>query len=505
MRLVQVLTFPAALPGLLSAGLRGLARVVDRSRPSRVGMVAIALVVALYLRRVRRAHLRLPVGADGESRSTLALARRCPTLFKHYFPFLLDNGTLQTMMAFLVRPLFLWLPKPTRHELVTTMDGGTLGLAWFEAPTLPSDAPLLIILPGNLGGYDAPYIRRMLYECRRIGWRVVVWQRRGADGLLLRCGPRAVRHAHGGMWHSRAPACPAATTSRSTMPMRTAILISFCKRSSGARWLLPANPAPSWLTVCRSQYPLAPLLGLGYSLGANYLARHLAQAGQRAEKLGQARRARRGAAAPVPPCTPFLAGVCVANPFELVQGSYYLFYYSPIADWFLRTDLKLMVTRNKQQLERAVDLPTVMRSRSYRDMCAHFHQVVNGWEEVRAHPFAHAAHCSAHCSRMPTRPPPTSSWTPCWTRRAPAACCATCARRCCASTRPMTPACTPPLFPTTSLVGTRTWHWQSRVAEVRAGRHCLHAVARAHAPCPRPQDITHTLAGTPSPPAGAIE
>lgn len=159
---------------------------MDRERwLTAIGVTAFAL---WYSRRVRAAKLRVPGGDDAESRRTRRIVADCPQLHSVYYPFLLDWPNLNTFLSYFWRPLYVWAPTPARHQLLVAEDGGTLALVWFEGPSTREDAPLVVLCPGNLGGWFAPYLRRVIYMCRARGLRVVAFVRRGADGNDLRCG-----------------------------------------------------------------------------------------------------------------------------------------------------------------------------------------------------------------------------------------------------------------------------------------------------------------------------
>lgn len=84
-----------------------------------------------------------------------------------------------------------------REELLLP-DGGKLGLDWFEEATFPDDAPLLLFLPGEYklsflgltyqgltGDSNASYIRHIILGGLKIGWRCVVMNYRGTNGVPL--------------------------------------------------------------------------------------------------------------------------------------------------------------------------------------------------------------------------------------------------------------------------------------------------------------------------------
>ncbi|KAJ7709929.1 Alpha/Beta hydrolase protein [Mycena rosella] len=169
---------------------------------------------------------------------------RCPSLRAKFSPvWWLNNGHLQTLYCVLGD-----FSKTDRvqynRKLIRLMDGGTLGLD-FTPPDLSKireDAPIIVVLHGLTGGSYESYVRSILEPaCRAVedgglGYRAVVVNFRGCAGTPI-TSPQFYSAGHTG-------------------DIRQAI-------------------------VFISQiFPRAPLLGLGFSLGANVLTRYLAQEGE---------------------------------------------------------------------------------------------------------------------------------------------------------------------------------------------------------------------------------
>ncbi|CAA0830646.1 esterase/lipase/thioesterase family protein, partial [Striga hermonthica] len=148
------------------------------------------------------------------------------------YPLIAWNRHVETIFA----AFFRSLPEVKfRRECLRTRDDGAVSLDWVSGDDrkLPSDAPLLILLPGLSGGSGDTYVRHMLLQARGKGWRVVVFNSRG-------CGDS---------------------------PVTTAQLYS-------ASFLGDISEVVNHVGNC---YPNANLYAIGWSLGANILVRYLGQ------------------------------------------------------------------------------------------------------------------------------------------------------------------------------------------------------------------------------------
>ncbi|TYJ01516.1 hypothetical protein E1A91_A13G159500v1 [Gossypium mustelinum] len=102
------------------------------------------------------------------------------TLHLHYkpFPIIGWNRHLETIFA----AFFRTVPEVKyRRECLRTQDNGTIALDWVygDHRSLPSDSPILILLPGLTGGSQDSYVKHMLAKAKSKGWRVVVFNSRG--------------------------------------------------------------------------------------------------------------------------------------------------------------------------------------------------------------------------------------------------------------------------------------------------------------------------------------
>jgi len=170
---------------------------------------------------------------------------RCQSLFTEFHPiWWLFNGHLQTIYCVLgdfSKNDHMWYNR----KYIRLSDGGTLGLdfAPTEDPNVKDDAPIVVVMHGLTGGSYEPYVRAILHracapvEKGGLGYRAVVINFRGCAGVPI-TSPQLYSAGH-------------------TDDCRQAVMF------------------------IAQTYPKAPLLGLGFSLGANVLTRYLAEEGDR--------------------------------------------------------------------------------------------------------------------------------------------------------------------------------------------------------------------------------
>jgi len=198
-----------------------------------IGLVACAAAFRAYRHRVSGAH---PPELVFRPTALLAhLHASCPTLREPYRPpWWSANRHLQLA-------LLAWHDGRTpplgfdRTDTLTLPDGGTVSLDWLglaDAATTPT----LVVLPTICG--DGQSIRRTVLDLRhRLGWRIVVCNRRG----------------HG------------------TLPLTTPRFSTL-----GA-----TDDVRAQLARIRANVPDAPLYGLGVSAGSGLLVRYLGEEGAR--------------------------------------------------------------------------------------------------------------------------------------------------------------------------------------------------------------------------------
>ncbi|KAL0058831.1 hypothetical protein AAF712_014458 [Marasmius tenuissimus] len=158
---------------------------------------------------------------------------RCPSLFKEYrAPWWLFNGHLQTM--------YCVVGDFTKADKYSASDIQRRGLDFTTGfDDKAEDSPIVVVLHGLTGGSYEQYVRGVLYpacspvEKGGLGYRAVVMNYRGCAGVPI--------------------------TSRQFY-------------SAGY-----TDDVRISLMYIKRKYPNAPLLGLGFSLGANVLIRYLAE------------------------------------------------------------------------------------------------------------------------------------------------------------------------------------------------------------------------------------
>ncbi|KDR20893.1 phospholipase ABHD3-like isoform X2 [Zootermopsis nevadensis] len=131
------------------------------------------------------------VCSDGKFKDFLSL--HLPILQEKYWPTLwCFESRLQTAFANVLRSLY---PKVEYwRETLKLSDGGQLALDWLEEGC-PTNAPIIIILPGLTGDSQSQYIRCLALSANRMKLRIVVLNYRGLGGMSLKT-PRTYNAAN---------------------------------------------------------------------------------------------------------------------------------------------------------------------------------------------------------------------------------------------------------------------------------------------------------------------
>jgi len=254
----------------------------------------------------------------------------CQNLYKLYWPFLINIGIVQSFLVdlhmnrlpfFSLFNSFYKQPEFHREELIAS-DGGRILLALAVDTDLKEDDPIVLIFPGNLGDSTAAYMRSIFREFARKHWRAAVYIRRGCGENEL-VTPKPQDYAD-------------------------------------------EEDCQLCLGRIKERYPKAPLVAVGYSLGANFLVRHL---GLTARKGGK---------------SPILAAVALGNPWNLVGLSYYLKYHARVIDWGLRQSLKENIRTNFHTLDshKNLDPKRMLACASYREITKRFHLKLYGYSHL---------------------------------------------------------------------------------------------------------------------------
>jgi len=194
----------------------------------------------------RPAHVQLRQPAASKTISLRTLLKlHCPSLSSDFRPaWWLFNGHLQTLYS--VVGDFSAVDRVVYdRRFLKIKDGGTLGIDLTPPASdrvLPDETPIVVVLHGLTGGSQESYVRAILasavtpIEQGGLGYRGVVVNFRGYAGVPL-TSPQLYSSCH-------------------TDDLRQA------------------------LVYLSHRYPQAPLLGVGFSLGANVLTRYVAEEGK---------------------------------------------------------------------------------------------------------------------------------------------------------------------------------------------------------------------------------
>ncbi|KAG6832398.1 hypothetical protein H0H92_002666 [Tricholoma furcatifolium] len=185
---------------------------------------------------------------------------RCKSLFTPFHPlWWLFNGHLQTLYCVLgdfSKRDAMWYNRHAENPVIAAhthnanrtylklADGGTLGLdfAPLDESNLEDSTPIIVVKHGLTGGSYEPYVRAILHracapiEKGGLGYRAVVINFRGCAGVPI-TSPQLYSAGH-------------------TDDLRQALM------------------------HISHKYPNAPLIGLGFSLGANVMTRYLGEEGE---------------------------------------------------------------------------------------------------------------------------------------------------------------------------------------------------------------------------------
>ncbi|OSD01613.1 AB-hydrolase YheT [Trametes coccinea BRFM310] len=227
---------------------------------------------------------------------------RCPSLLKEFRPaWWLRSGHLQT--AYCVVGDFSKIDKVEYdRKLMRTLDGGTIGIDLTppaQERTLKDDTPIIVVLHGLTGGSHESYVRSILapactpVEQGGLGYRGIVVNFRGCAGVPL-TSPQLYSALH-------------------TDDIRVAVL------------------------HISKMYPRAPLIGVGFSLGANVLTRYLAEEGEKSR---------------------LVAGCALACPWDLVASSDHLeshFFHKNVYSRGMAQNLKKVIARHLEALSKFPD------------------------------------------------------------------------------------------------------------------------------------------------------
>lgn len=247
------------------------------------------------------------------------LERHCPVVREKFSPTIwCFGGRIQTILRVVLLPK---PPVPYRNEILKTADGGQISLDWVdnnESSRFPDAAsrPTVIFLPGLTGNSRQSYILHLVRQASRDGYRSVVFNNRGFGGEEL-LTPRTF--------------CAANTDDLSVV-----------------------------VSHVHKQFPDAPVVAVGVSLGGMMLLNYLAAQG---------------------PSARLWAALCFSTPWNVFESTrsleeplnYFLFNYS------LNKSLRSATEQHRRVIGRAVDVDYVLQSRSIREFDERYTSVVWGF------------------------------------------------------------------------------------------------------------------------------
>ncbi|CAE6510716.1 unnamed protein product [Rhizoctonia solani] len=251
-----------------SSSITNLISVSDLVHPTNTSFISgslfsyAALATLAFVRpfwkRLHGGTRRKPVTITSASGPVANLVRSLPSLGSPNAGFepvwWLPGGDLQTIFCSMGN--FEAVDRiQYQRKFIRVPDGGTLALDFCAAPNVTDHSPIAVVLHGLTGGSHEHYIRALMTELTGKCFRAVVVNARGCAGSPL----TSSQLYHGG----------------TTDDLRYALL------------------------YIRSLFPSAPLMGVGFSVGANMLAKYLGEEGS---------------------SSALCAGVCLANVWDFAAG-----------------------------------------------------------------------------------------------------------------------------------------------------------------------------------------
>ncbi|UPW19173.1 hydrolase [Agarivorans sp. TSD2052] len=229
-------------------------------------------------------------------------------------------------------PTFLLRNKTQKLEWqkLDLADGDFVDLAWVGSATADyAQQPIVVVFHGLEGSVHSPYAKGILHACNQQGWRAVVMHFRGCSGKPNKLW----RGYHSG----------------------------------------EIGDATACLTYLQQQYPEAPLLALGYSLGGNMLVNYLAKT----------------------PSSPLKAAVIVSPPLNLAACSEQLQRgFSKVYQHHLLSRMKNNLCQKISHTSQApLQEKQVQTWRNFVEFDDHY--------TAKAHGFSSAADYYQRCSGLP--------------------------------------------------------------------------------------------------------
>jgi len=224
---------------------------------------------------------------------------------------------MQTMFSTAIR---LFWPVEYIRELLDTPDGGVIALDYLEIPQKNDSVPIILIVPGICSTSKANYVKCFSTLCKRNGYKPVVFIPRGCDIIKT----------------------PKIFTLGDTTDLRQVI------------------------HYLHDTYPCAPIIAVGFSLGANVLVKYIGEVTRNNEEKI------------------LKGGISLSQGYDAESGIDYI-RTVPFYEQGLAFRLTSLVKKHSKLFENMVDIPLVTSVKSVEEFDRHFTCKLHGYENPKAY------------------------------------------------------------------------------------------------------------------------